>query len=150
MKSILMIVLICGALICGACVSVPAPTTTAPSGIANPASENCVKQGGTVDIRKEAKGEVGYCKFADGSECEEWALFRGECAAGGAKADMPNPASANCVKQGGTVDIRKEAKGEVGYCKFADGSECEEWALFRGECAAGGAKAGAGTATPAP
>ena len=41
------------------------------------------------------------------------------------------------MKQGGTLEIRKEAAGEVGYCKFADGSECEEWAFMRGECKAG-------------
>ena len=52
--------------------------------IANPASENCEKQGGTLDIRDEVGGQVGYCVFVDGSECEEWAFFRGECAAGGA------------------------------------------------------------------
>ncbi len=63
-----------------ACVPVTAP---ASEGIANPASENCVAQGGTVDIRQGEGGEVGYCVFADGSECEEWALMRGECAAPG-------------------------------------------------------------------
>jgi putative hemolysin len=52
-------------------------------------------------------------------------------------ANMPNPASVNCEKQGGTLEIRKEAAGEVGYCKFSDGSECEEWALLRGECKPG-------------
>ncbi|MFM7173460.1 MAG: DUF333 domain-containing protein [Caldilinea sp.] len=35
--------------------------------------------GGTLEIRQGEGGEVGYCVFADGSECEEWALFRGEC-----------------------------------------------------------------------
>jgi putative hemolysin len=44
-----------------------------------PASENCVAVGGTLEIRQGEGGEVGYCVFADGSECEEWALFRGEC-----------------------------------------------------------------------
>ena len=29
--------------------------------IANPASENCEKQGGTLDIRDEVGGQVGYC-----------------------------------------------------------------------------------------
>jgi hypothetical protein len=53
------------------------------------------------------------------------------------EANMPNPASVNCGKQGGTLEIRKETGGEVGYCKFADGSECEEWALMRDECKAG-------------
>ncbi len=50
-----------------------------PSGIANPASEYCVSQGGTVEIRDHASGQVGYCIFEDGSECEEWEYYRGEC-----------------------------------------------------------------------
>ncbi|MEA3339639.1 MAG: DUF333 domain-containing protein [Chloroflexota bacterium] len=27
-------------------------------------------------------GEYGVCVFSDGSECEEWAFFRGECEPG--------------------------------------------------------------------
>jgi hypothetical protein len=53
---------------------------------------------------------------------------------------MPNPASKHCVDQGGKVDIRDETGGQVGYCVFPDGSECEEWAFFRGECTSGAAK----------
>ncbi|MBG0771203.1 MAG: DUF333 domain-containing protein [Anaerolineaceae bacterium] len=49
------------------------------SGLANPASVYCEEQGGTLDIRDEDGGQVGYCIFADGSECEEWAFYRGEC-----------------------------------------------------------------------
>jgi hypothetical protein len=52
---------------------------------------------------------------------------------------MPNPASVFCEEQGGQVDIRTENGGQVGYCLFPDGSECEEWALFRGECVPGSA-----------
>jgi heat shock protein HslJ len=51
------------------------------------------------------------------------------------KAGMPNPASVYCEEQNGTVEIRTEEGGEVGYCVFPDSSECEEWAFFRGECA---------------
>ena len=61
-----------------ACVPVTAPAVEV--GMPNPASENCIAQGGTLDIRQGEGGEVGYCVFADGSECEEWALMRGECA----------------------------------------------------------------------
>ncbi len=50
------------------------------AGLANPASVYCEEQGGTLEIRDEAGGQVGYCVFDDGSECEEWAYFRGECA----------------------------------------------------------------------
>ena len=52
-------------------------------------------------------------------------------------AAMPNPASANCAEKGGDLEIRSTGEGEVGYCKFPDGSECEEWAYFRNECAPG-------------
>ncbi|MBN2459286.1 DUF333 domain-containing protein [Candidatus Woesearchaeota archaeon] len=47
---------------------------------------------------------------------------------------MPNPASVYCEEQGGTLDIRDEAEGQVGYCILPSGVECEEWAYFRGEC----------------
>ncbi|MEA3309436.1 MAG: DUF333 domain-containing protein [Chloroflexota bacterium] len=48
-------------------------------GLANPASVYCEEEGGQVEIRDEENGQAGYCVFPDGSECEEWAFFRGEC-----------------------------------------------------------------------
>ncbi|MFH1837902.1 MAG: DUF333 domain-containing protein [Candidatus Kuenenbacteria bacterium] len=49
--------------------------------------------------------------------------------------NMPNPASVYCVKQGGKLEIRKDKQeNEYGICIFSDGSECEEWAFFRGKC----------------
>ena len=53
-------------------------------GLANPASVYCGEQGGTVDIRTgDDGGQYGVCVFPDGSECDEWALYRGECSPGG-------------------------------------------------------------------
>ncbi|MDH3396945.1 MAG: DUF333 domain-containing protein [Acidimicrobiia bacterium] len=52
------------------------------SGPANPASVYCQEQGGTLDLRSTEEGSAGYCVFSDGSECEEWAYYRGECAPG--------------------------------------------------------------------
>jgi putative hemolysin len=57
--------------------SKPTVTTTAP-GIANPASEFCVKQGGKVEIVDAATGQVGYCNLPDGTHVEEWAYFRSQ------------------------------------------------------------------------
>jgi len=49
--------------------------------------------------------------------------------------NMPNPASAFCVEQGFKSEIRTAADGsQSGVCIFPDGSECDEWAYFRGEC----------------
>jgi putative hemolysin len=51
------------------------------SGLANPASAYCEEQGGTVEMRlDDTGGTYGVCVFSDGSECEEWTYFRGECA----------------------------------------------------------------------
>ena len=51
------------------------------------------------------------------------------------QADMPNPASAYCVEQGFKSEIRTATDGsQSGVCIFPDGSECDEWAYFRGEC----------------
>lgn len=52
------------------------------------------------------------------------------------EANMSNPASVFCREQGGQVDIRTENGGQVGYCVFSDGSECEEWDFFNGQCIA--------------
>ena len=54
------------------------------------------------------------------------------------EAEVANPASVYCEEQGGTVEIRTDDTGEqLGVCVFDDGSECEEWALYRGECEPG-------------
>jgi len=50
---------------------------------------------------------------------------------------LPNPASVYCVEHGGRLEIRDTESGQVGYCIFDDGSECEEWAFYNGECAKG-------------
>jgi putative hemolysin len=50
------------------------------SQIANPASKYCIDNGGNLSIRNdETGGQYGVCTFKDGSECEEWKFFRGEC-----------------------------------------------------------------------
>lgn len=45
-------------------------------GMANPASEYCVKQGGKLEIKNEQNGQVGYCHLANGQVIEEWKMFR--------------------------------------------------------------------------
>jgi putative hemolysin len=52
------------------------PSATTTAGLANPASEFCVSQGGEVEIVSEASGEVGYCNLPDGTRVEEWEYFR--------------------------------------------------------------------------
>jgi putative hemolysin len=59
---------------------VAVPTTSGSTGLANPASVYCGQVGGKTEIKKDATGaEYGMCTFPNGSSCEEWALYRGEC-----------------------------------------------------------------------
>jgi putative hemolysin len=65
--------------------------------------------------------------------------------------NMPNPASVYCDQNGNTHEIRTAADGsQSGICVFPDGSTCDEWAYFRGECgpaASGGGPGGSGGAS---
>jgi putative hemolysin len=71
--------------------------------IANPASENCVGQGGTLEIRQTAEGEYGVCIFSENKHCEEWALLMNECPVGGVDVTDLDPKSTTyeCVIKGG-------------------------------------------------
>jgi putative hemolysin len=49
--------------------------------------------------------------------------------------NLPNPASVYCKENGGELEIVTAADGsQSGRCVFPDGSACDEWAYFRGEC----------------
>jgi putative hemolysin len=70
------------------------------------------------------------------------ALLLASCGGGqgpaGNGSEVANPASAFCEEQDGTVEIRTAEDGsQRGVCVFADGSECDEWAFYRGECQPG-------------
>lgn len=80
------------ALIAAFCVTVasaqPLPTSAQSpaqqqAALANPASVNCIRNGGTLQIVQTAEGQSGLCKLPNGRQCEEWALLRGECQSAG-------------------------------------------------------------------
>jgi putative hemolysin len=68
----------------------------------------------------------------------------------GEKTGLANPASVYCEEQGNTLELRTDSDGgQYGMCIFPDGSECEEWAYFRGECGPGGEAGESDTVLPA-
>lgn len=70
----------------------PIPTNTSQANLPNPASSYCEQQGFKSEIRTSADGsQTGYCLFPDGSECDEWAYFRGECGPAGASSSTSAP-----------------------------------------------------------
>ena len=122
----------------------PAVETEEPVGLPNPASVYCEEQNGRLEMRSDENGTHGVCIFDDGSECEEWAYYRGECTPGGADpADqesgqvdvgLANPAAVHCQEQNYQLESRTSESGAHSVCIFDDGSECEEWAYWRNEC----------------
>ena len=67
-----------------------------------------------------------------------------EATEGPGSAGLPNPASAYCEEQGGKLEIRTASDGsQYGVCIFPDGSACDEWDFYRGECGPTGNSAAA-------
>jgi putative hemolysin len=111
LTSCLVLLFVFAALLTG-CLPKATPQPTEPSvGIANPASENCVKLGGTLSIQKNGSGgEYGICIFEDNLQCEEWAMFRGDCPVGGIKiTGYITPAAVYCAISGGEYNISGES-----------------------------------------
>lgn len=55
----------------------PQPETRVPRvGMANPASVYCEKLGGKLVIQRTERGEIGICHLPDGTQIDEWVLFR--------------------------------------------------------------------------
>lgn len=46
---------------------------------ANPASEYCIEQGGELIFENSSDGVYGVCIFGDGTKCEEWDFYNGNC-----------------------------------------------------------------------
>ena len=67
------------------------------------------------------------------------------CTAPQTQAGLPNPASVYCEQNGNTLEIQTAANGsQSGLCIFPDGSSCDEWAYFRGECGPASPTSGGG------
>jgi putative hemolysin len=108
------------------------------TGIANPASVNCINKGGILSIQTRADGgQYGICIFENNRQCEEWALFRGECPAGGMNVTgYINPAAQFCVTAGGLYKITDQSNPdkEQGTCTFNSGKSCDVWDFYSGRC----------------
>jgi putative hemolysin len=106
--------------------------------LANPASKRCVDKGGKLVIeRQPTGGEFGLCVFEDNRQCEEWALFRGDCPAGGIRiTGYVTQAARYCAITGGryAITARSGETGEQGTCTLPGGKTCDAEKYYRGEC----------------
>lgn len=110
------------------------PETTANSaatGIANPASTNCLKIGGRLVTKVRGDGGAySICYFNESQACEEWALMRGDCPVGGVAVTELNTIDQKyCAWSGGQT--KAEAKAT---CVLKNGSKCSTLDFFNGVC----------------
>jgi hypothetical protein len=109
------------------------------AGLANPASLHCLAQGGRLVIQTDGRGgQFGVCQFDDNRQCEEWALLRGECPAGGIRiTGYAAPAARYCALRGGRYQVLSGSNlpAEQGSCSFGNGKSCAADAYFAGLCA---------------
>jgi putative hemolysin len=121
----------------GACAA-PQSTPTPQVQLANPASVNCAKQGGKLEIRTRPDGgQYGVCFFEDNRQCEEWALFYGDCPVGGRKiTGYITEAAQFCAITGGTYQVtgNSNTEQEQGTCTFKSGKVCDAGQYFASTC----------------
>ncbi|MFZ5779068.1 MAG: DUF333 domain-containing protein [Pseudomonadota bacterium] len=106
--------------------------------LGNPASLRCIESGGMVRIETRPDGgQYGICVFADNRQCEEWAMFRGQCPAGGLRITgyVTRPAR-YCAITGGryAVVANSGTEHEQGACTLPSGTVCDAGAYFAGRC----------------
>jgi putative hemolysin len=120
---ILMVLTACSALQ----VQTPEPTATdmPPANMPNPASVYCEQQGNKLEIRTAADGsQSGTCVLSDGSMCDEWAYFRGECSLAAQKTLTPAiDGEATSTTSGGNPG--EDASG--GYMPPGTSEEIADW-----------------------
>ncbi len=113
--------------------------STSARQLANPASENCVAQGGRLVIETAGDGgQYGVCLFEDNRQCEEWALLRGACPVGGIRiTGYVTPEARYCAIRGGDYVVTREQTAttpEAGTCTLPGEPPCDALALYDGRC----------------
>jgi putative hemolysin len=106
--------------------------------LANPASTNCIDNGGSEENRYGMDGgEWTVCTFSDGSACEEWSYLHGQCNNGQYMAF-----ETDCQENNGAYQGHRIFGGFQGYdtsrfyhtCQYQHGSVCFEEDYYQGKC----------------
>lgn len=82
-------------------------------------------------------GEYGVCVFEGNHKCEEWAMYRNRCPIGGVDVTQYTTVAAQyCALTGGIYTATSEigTGNEQGSCTFPDGTQCDAWGYYSGEC----------------
>jgi putative hemolysin len=104
-----------------------AATAIPQAGIPNPTSVYCEQNGNKLEIHTAADdSQSGVCVFPDGSTCDEWAYYRGECGLTAQKS--PTPA----MPEESTQKTSNNDAGENASCGYMAPGTTEEIANWWG------------------
>jgi putative hemolysin len=96
-------------------------STANEEGSPEPASKYCTDLGYEPDLN-------GTCNFPDGTSCDAWEFYRGEC----------GQSHSYCEQHGGSIETKIEDDGSAIYeyaiCRFDDSSVCQEQEFMEGKC----------------
>jgi putative hemolysin len=135
MKRIITFIIILLALTACTALQVQTPEPTATDipqvNIPNPASVYCKQNGNKLEIHTAADGsQYGICVFPDGSTCDEWAFYRGECGAAAQKRPTPSmtvEATVNASGGGPGGGGTTGGDGSGGYMPPGATEEIADW-----------------------
>jgi putative hemolysin len=103
----------------------PAATGIPPANMSNPASVYCEQHGNQLEIHTAADGsQSGVCVFPDGSTCDEWAYYRGECGFAAQASSTPTVAI-EATKEASAKATQDQASG--GYMPPGTSEEITDW-----------------------
>lgn len=83
-------------------------------GLPNPASVNCQEKGGQLEIKELSQGQIGFCLFEDGSQCEEWDLYNNRCESGQLKIEILQSGTGDLAEKGNTLIVHYTGSLENG------------------------------------
>lgn len=92
---------------------------------------------GLALIQKASANTAACVKPATAKILEErnWGtILKAANTEGSSPKQVENPASTYCFDHGGKIEMSESETGVQGICVFPNGSECDEWQYYRGEC----------------
>jgi putative hemolysin len=111
--------------------SEPVATDESQVNMPNPAAAYCEQNGYEYEIHTADDGsQSGVCEFPDGSACDEWAYYRGECSPGAQASSTPAIAVEATTKvsgggPGGSSDTGEDGSG--GFMPSGTTEEIADW-----------------------
>jgi len=115
----------------------PAVVPPPPASLSPLARAYCNDLNYTYEIRTNPDGsEYGVCILPDGTVCDSWEFYRGNCTAASGSGEGASDTWGNyCLAMNYTYTIRENPEGGVDHvCVFPDGSECDAHAFYLGTC----------------